>query len=469
MLEDRGEVASRTRSFGAAPPTHQGQEPTSAFEVTLPDPVAAPAQGQFQRGGQVGGAQPFVPVGGDPRAGPGGGRRGQQTGEQTAIGCEEDVGASAARDRGQGRRQAGAGFVGVDRQEFGIARRSLESVGSRASTPTSGRRISPIAGPPSAVAAGEGVVAVPGVGLVVLPIHHAIGAFDALVGAGQELGHLIVRPRLAWIHPLAPSLDLRGLFALDRHLAQVEALQVGAVDGHGTTLRPRQGPAQEPRARFRGVRPETAPLAAALVGRILRKAYPDPPIPLHHHSDFTLLVSVLLSAQCTDERVNQVTPLLWERLGDTPQKLALSDAEAIRAIIRPCGLSPSKSRAIHALSNLLLERHGGEVPRDFAALEALPGVGHKTASVVMSQAFGVPALPVDTHIHRCARRWGLSDGHSVERTEADLKALFPRSRWNLLHLQIIHFARARCPARGHDADQCPICSGLARKGLPVLP
>jgi len=188
---------------------------------------------------------------------------------------------------------------------------------------------------------------------------------------------------------------------------------------------------------------------------------------LAHHDPFTLLVSVLLSAQCTDQRVNSVTPRLWSELGDTPERLASASVEAIRDIIRPCGLSPAKSKAIQRLSQILLDQHDREVPKTFASLEALPGVGHKTASVVMSQAFGIPALAVDTHIHRCAKRWGLSDGHSVERTEADLKALFPKSRWNKLHLQIIHFARAHCPARGHVPDICPICSALQKKGLPI--
>jgi endonuclease-3 len=199
---------------------------------------------------------------------------------------------------------------------------------------------------------------------------------------------------------------------------------------------------------------------AELVGRILQERFPDPPIPLVHDDAFTLLVAVLLSAQCTDERVNRVTPALWE-LGRTPQALAVAEVEAIRGIIRPCGLSPRKSLAIRDLSRLLIERHGGAVPESFEALEALPGVGHKTASVVMSQAFGVPAMPVDTHIHRCSLRWGLSDGTGVERTEADLKRLFPKERWNRLHLQIIHFARRWCPARGHDPQACPICSALA--------
>ncbi|MCB9496648.1 MAG: endonuclease III [Fibrobacteria bacterium] len=209
--------------------------------------------------------------------------------------------------------------------------------------------------------------------------------------------------------------------------------------------------------------------AARLVGRILDEQYPDPPIPLDHHSSFTMLVAVLLSAQCTDARVNTVTPVLWSTFGDTPEDFVKVPVEAIREVIRPCGLSPAKSKAIQGLSRLLVEHHDSQVPDTFAELEALPGVGHKTASVVMSQAFGHPALAVDTHIHRCARRWGLSDGSTVERTESDLKELFPKDRWNRLHLQIIHFARAHCPARGHDPRTCPICSALQRKGLPVVP
>jgi endonuclease III len=212
---------------------------------------------------------------------------------------------------------------------------------------------------------------------------------------------------------------------------------------------------------------DTIAKSARVVGRILDREFPDPGIPLSHHDAFTLLVSVVLSAQCTDERVNLVTPVLFSRLGDTPETLAEASVEDIREIIRPCGLSPAKSKAIQGLSRIILETHGGDVPRTFPELEALPGVGHKTASVVMSQAFGVPALAVDTHIHRCARRWGLSDGSTVERTESDLKDLFPRSRWNRLHLQIIHYARRSCPARGHRPDECPICAELERKGLPV--
>jgi endonuclease-3 len=214
---------------------------------------------------------------------------------------------------------------------------------------------------------------------------------------------------------------------------------------------------------------ETSVRAAGIVGRILDRKFPDPGIPLAHRDAFTLLVSVVLSAQCTDDRVNLVTPVLFSRLGDDPASLAKATVEEIREIIRPCGLSPAKSKAIHGLSRIILQEHGGEVPRTFQELEALPGVGHKTASVVMSQAFGVPALAVDTHIHRCARRWGLSDGTAVERTESDLKALFPRAGWSRLHLQIIHFARKFCPARGHLPEECPICSELGRRGLPVFP
>jgi endonuclease-3 len=193
------------------------------------------------------------------------------------------------------------------------------------------------------------------------------------------------------------------------------------------------------------------------IHRVLDTLYPSTPIPLDHADPYTLLIAVLLSAQCTDVRVNQVTPALFS-LANTPQRMVEQSVEDIRAIIRPCGLSPTKSKNIHALSKLLLERHDGEVPQSFEALEALPGVGHKTASVVMAQAFGVPAFPVDTHIYRLARRWGLSKGTSVTRVEADLKALFPKAAWNKLHLQIIFFGREHCPARGHSVEACPICS-----------
>ncbi|MEQ8803081.1 MAG: endonuclease III, partial [Haliea sp.] len=198
------------------------------------------------------------------------------------------------------------------------------------------------------------------------------------------------------------------------------------------------------------------PERVAFILQRLQTLYPEPPIPLQHKDPFTLLVAVLLSAQCTDERVNQVTPALFA-LADTPAAMAGLEVDQIREIIRPCGLSPQKSQAIKRLSELLLEEHGGEVPADMEALERLPGVGHKTASVVMSQAFGIPAFPVDTHIHRLAQRWGLSSGKSVVQTERDLKRLFPREYWNRLHLQIIYYGREFCSARGCDGRVCEIC------------
>jgi endonuclease-3 len=198
---------------------------------------------------------------------------------------------------------------------------------------------------------------------------------------------------------------------------------------------------------------------ADYVARRLTELYPETPIPLEHSDAFTLLVAVVLSAQCTDKRVNEVTPALW-RLGRTPGELARADVARIEAIVRPCGLAPQKAKAIQGLSRLIMERHGGAVPRTFGELEALPGVGHKTASVVMSQAWGVPAFPVDTHIHRLARRWGLSDGSNVERTEADLKRLFPPEEWNRLHLRIIFYGREHCTARGCDGMGCEICRTL---------
>ncbi len=201
---------------------------------------------------------------------------------------------------------------------------------------------------------------------------------------------------------------------------------------------------------------------ASRIAEILDRLYPQPPIPLDHRDPYTLLVSVLLSAQCTDVKVNQITPVLFARASN-PQDMARLDVREIRRIIRPCGLSPAKSKAIKELSQILVERHGGQVPKTFEELEALPGVGHKTASVVMAQAFGIPAFPVDTHIHRLAARWGLSNGSSVARTERDLKAIFPEERWNALHLQIIYFGREHCPARGHDLASCPICSWAASK------
>ena len=188
----------------------------------------------------------------------------------------------------------------------------------------------------------------------------------------------------------------------------------------------------------------------------LQALYPAPPIPLQHKDPYTLLVAVLLSAQCTDERVNQVTPALWE-LADNPFDMAKVPVEKIQAIIRPCGLSPQKSKAISLLSQILINEHGGLVPEDWDALERLPGVGHKTASVVMSQAFGHPAFPVDTHIHRLAQRWGLTSGKNVVQTEKDLKRLFPKDTWNALHLQIIYYGREHCSARTCDGTVCDIC------------
>ncbi|MDA9782780.1 endonuclease III [Vicingaceae bacterium] len=196
----------------------------------------------------------------------------------------------------------------------------------------------------------------------------------------------------------------------------------------------------------------------------LQELYPVIPIPLDHKDAYTLLVAVLLSAQCTDIRVNQVTPSLWE-LSDNPKDMMRQNVDDIRAIIRPCGLSPQKSKAIHRLSEIIMEKHGGQVPQTFEDLEELPGVGHKTASVVMSQAFGVPAFPVDTHIHRLMYRWNLTNGKNVTVTEKDAKRLFPKELWNDLHLQIIFFGREYCKARPHDPLACPICSVVGRAGM----
>ncbi len=201
---------------------------------------------------------------------------------------------------------------------------------------------------------------------------------------------------------------------------------------------------------------------AERIAKILAERFPMPDVPLSHRDPYSLLIAVLLSAQCTDERVNQVTPKLFERAA-TPQAMSKLTVPQIRSIIRPCGLSPTKAKNIRALSKQLIERHDGQVPRTFEELEALPGVGHKTAGVVRVQAFGLAAFPVDTHIHRLAARWGLSSGRSVEQTEADLKKLFPRAEWPRLHLQILYFGRAHCPARGHDLSQCPICGWAATK------
>ena len=209
---------------------------------------------------------------------------------------------------------------------------------------------------------------------------------------------------------------------------------------------------------------------AHYISRRLAELYPQTPVPLDHGDAYTLLVAVVLSAQCTDRRVNLVTPALFARAA-TPAAMARLPVMEIDAIVRPCGLAPRKAQAIAGLSRLLVERHGGAVPRTFAELEALPGVGHKTASVVMAQAFGVPAFPVDTHIHRLAQRWGLTGGRSVEQTEADLKRLFPREEWNRLHLRIIFYGREHCPARGCDGTVCEICRTVrpGRRARPPRP
>jgi endonuclease-3 len=191
----------------------------------------------------------------------------------------------------------------------------------------------------------------------------------------------------------------------------------------------------------------------------LNQLYPETPVPLDHTDAFTLLIAVLLSAQCTDVRVNQVTPALFAK-ASTPHAMAKLPVAEIQQIIRPCGLSPAKSAAISKLSQILIDQHNGQVPADFDALEALPGVGHKTASVVMAQAFGVPAFPVDTHIHRLATRWKLTSGKNVVQTERDLKKLFPRDSWNKLHLQIIFYGREHCSARGCDGKKCLLCQEL---------
>lgn len=197
---------------------------------------------------------------------------------------------------------------------------------------------------------------------------------------------------------------------------------------------------------------------------ILDKLYPNPPIPLDHKDAYTLLISVLLSAQCTDVRVNKTTPSLF-KLADNPYDMMKLSVDEIREIIKPCGLSPMKSKGIAGLSKILVEKFNGEVPNTFEDLESLPAVGHKTASVVMTQWFGIPAFPVDTHIHRLAYRWGLSSGKSVDQTEKDLKRLIPEKKWNKAHLQIIYFGREYCTARSHDWKTCPICKKYLRKAL----
>ncbi len=204
--------------------------------------------------------------------------------------------------------------------------------------------------------------------------------------------------------------------------------------------------------------------AVSRVSNLLEELYPETPIPLDHTDSYTLLIAVLLSAQCTDARVNKITPSLFKR-ANNPFDMVKLDVEEIRLIIRPCGLSPRKSKAISQLSQILIDKYNGEVPADMDALEELPGVGHKTASVVMAQSFGVPAFPVDTHIHRLAYRWKLTNGKNVEQTEKDLKRLYPKESWNKLHLQIIFFGREYCPARGHNPYECPICKDIGRKSV----
>jgi endonuclease-3 len=196
----------------------------------------------------------------------------------------------------------------------------------------------------------------------------------------------------------------------------------------------------------------------------LEELYPEVPVPLDHYSPYTLLIAVLLSAQCTDERVNKTTPELFA-LADNAFDMAKIPVEEIKRIIRPCGLSPMKSNGISELSKILVNEYNGEVPEDMEALEKLPAVGHKTASVVMSQAFGVPSFPVDTHIHRLIYRWGLSTGKNVNVTERDCKRLFDKNLWNKLHIQIIYFGRQYCPARGHNPFECPICSKIGRSPM----
>lgn len=201
---------------------------------------------------------------------------------------------------------------------------------------------------------------------------------------------------------------------------------------------------------------------AERIQSMLEELYPETPVPLDHETPFQLLVAVLMSAQTTDLKVNQVTPELFKQ-GPTPVEMAALEVAHIQSMIREVGLAPTKAKNIKRLSELLLERHDGEIPSTFAELEDLPGVGHKTAGVVLAQAFGIPAFPIDTHIHRLAARWGLSTGRNVEQTEKDLKAVFPKNAWNDLHLQIIFFGREYCPARYHDLSQCPICSWAATK------
>jgi len=198
---------------------------------------------------------------------------------------------------------------------------------------------------------------------------------------------------------------------------------------------------------------------AAIVLSILNKLFPSPPIPLNHKDHYTLLIAVLLSAQCTDKKVNEITPKLFAKASD-PYEMVELTVKQIESIIRPCGLAPTKAKAIHRLSEILIDDYQGKIPRTPEELEALPGVGHKTASVVTIQALKKPAFPVDTHIHRCAKRWGLSCGKNVKQTEKDLKTVFPKTTWKKLHLQIIYYARQYCPAKKHSIDECPICNAL---------
>ena len=201
---------------------------------------------------------------------------------------------------------------------------------------------------------------------------------------------------------------------------------------------------------------------AERIQAMLEELYPETPVPLDHESPFQLLIAVLMSAQTTDLKVNQVTPELFKK-GPTPEKMVVLEVSTIQSLIREVGLAPTKAKNIKRLSELLIERHQGNIPSTFEELEALPGVGHKTAGVVLAQAFGIPAFPIDTHIHRLAARWGLSNGKNVDQTEKDLKTVFPKEAWNDLHLQIIFFGREYCPARYHDLSQCPICSWAATK------
>jgi endonuclease III len=200
-------------------------------------------------------------------------------------------------------------------------------------------------------------------------------------------------------------------------------------------------------------------LRRKIIVSILDDLFPNPPISLDHKDPFTLLIATLLSAQCTDERVNKLTPALFER-ADTAQKMGELTLEELEHLVKSAGLYKNKAKAIKEISNILIAKYKGKVPRTSKALEELPGVGHKTASVVLSQAFNKPAVAVDTHVHRCMTRWGVTNGKNVEQTEKDIKALFPKSRWNKLHLQVIYYARAYCPARGHHIDACPICKAL---------